>query len=109
MAPRPHRALPLTGSAIITAALLVAATPAESALQLVVPAPEAEKPVSCTLGRSAERPVPPDADMLPTDEPRVATREPAPDDKQVERSRPAPPELCPLRSEQEPAPTRGRP
>jgi hypothetical protein len=109
MATRPRRARPLTATAVFTALLLAAAMPAESALQLVELAPDGEKPASCTLAGSAGKPVPPDADMLPPDGPRVATREPAPDDKQVERSRPAPPELCPLHFEQEPAPPRDRP
>ena len=109
MSHRAHRAPCLTRGFIVAAGLLVAALPAESAVQLVQRPPEAEKAVSCTVDRTSKDHVTRDRDMPLPEGPRVAAREQAPDGEQAPRSDPAHPELCPLHTEQEPGPPRDRP
>ena len=94
---------------VVTAVLLVAALPAESAIQLAQPAADTEKAASCTVGRTSPEHVTADQDTVPQDRPRVAVREPMPEGKQAPGSGPAQPELCPLDLPQKPAPPRGRP
>jgi hypothetical protein len=105
----PVRARHLTRGLIVTAALLTAALPAESAVQLAQPAPEVEKAPSCTVGRPPEDRVTRDRDLPAPEGPRAPARDRVADGKPAPRSEPAHPEVCPLHPEQEPGPPRGRP
>jgi hypothetical protein len=90
----------------VTAVLLVAGLPVESAVQLVQPSTEVEKAVSCTVARPSDERATRDR---PVPNPRVAAGEQAPESERAPRPDPAPPMVCPLHPEQEPGPPRGRP
>jgi hypothetical protein len=96
----------------VTAVLLVAALPVESAVQLIQPSPEAEKALSCTVPSPSQERVTGDRPISP---PRVAAgeraleAEQAPEGERAPRTDPAHPEVCPLRLEQAPGPPQGRP
>jgi hypothetical protein len=91
----------------VTAVLLLAALPVESAVQVLQPSPEAEKAASCTVP-------PPSGEELVTRErtipgPRVAAGEQAPEGKPAPQQDPAHAEVCPLHLEHEPGPPPARP
>lgn len=94
-------------SLTVTAVLLLAALPVESAVQVIQPSPEADKAASCTMAPPSEEERATSDRTIPG--PRVAAGEPAPEAKPAPHQDPTHVEICPLHPEQEPGPPRAHP
>jgi len=92
----------------VTAALIVGALPAESAVHALRPSTEPEKPVSCTVDAVPQDRVTRDQDVVIPDGQRVASGEGATDGAKARRQdHPEHPRVCPLDFDQKAAPPRG--